>query len=292
MKRQPLIVSAIVLPTIASLRYLNLLPQTLSFINQAGLIGWGIYIFFEFLRGRNSAREEARLYAQEKQKLEEESKKREKREADLVEHRKKLLSTYLDEFRNPARVYFTHESTLEGFRWKKQLLEHLKTGYAEKGLYDVYEKFEVLKQTTMKDDQKLQNELSQTLELIGKMYNVPPLSVQTTGSPIFYEHGKIIDTIMEKAGMAGWNGFVVSKQDDKYLIRGEDVYGILKDENKPEYYVKDLNDLAKKVEPDIIKLRSDNRQMIELDTKFQREFSTILNEAELQYLKGNCDLCP
>ncbi|MCJ7635085.1 hypothetical protein MUP77_22180 [Candidatus Bathyarchaeota archaeon] len=84
--KRPIVASLVALPTIFTVWYYDLLPATWSLVKELGLIGWGIYMVIEWLIGRKEAERQARLYAQAKQKLEDEAKRREEVKGYLKRH--------------------------------------------------------------------------------------------------------------------------------------------------------------------------------------------------------------
>lgn len=219
---------------------------------------------------------------------------RDKHESELLEHRKRLLRFYLVEFRNPARTHFRHVSFLRDFRYKNQILQHLKTGYAETGLYEAYTKWEPLEKKSNEDNDKLLKELRNGLKTIGEEHNVRPHVQGFVGNPVFYYEGEIMTTVLSKVGLPEWHGFRMRKMDgDVYYAESIDGTGaILGSANKPDDFANALNGLATRFQEGVVNLRSEISETAQLDIKFQEGVQSVLDDAELTYLRGTCEKCP
>jgi hypothetical protein len=79
--RRPFVISLVVLPTVSILWYYNLLPETWNIVNQLGLVGWGIYILYEWFANRKKPSDEEKLAKMATIIAEESQKLKEKREA-------------------------------------------------------------------------------------------------------------------------------------------------------------------------------------------------------------------
>jgi hypothetical protein len=77
----------------------------LNFIKEYGLVGWGIYVVIEWLSGRKEAERQARLYAQAKQKLEDDAKQCEELKGYLKRHYENdLLPVMRDWFKPSSKI--------------------------------------------------------------------------------------------------------------------------------------------------------------------------------------------
>ncbi len=117
-RKRPVVISVIVLSVIGvSLRY-NLLPAEYTLANDAGLIGWGIYILFEWIRGRGEGPtptldqlKEAAVYGQRvKHELEEESKKRDRLNEEKRAHHKDVVGSFFNMLLGLGVYYSTREA--------------------------------------------------------------------------------------------------------------------------------------------------------------------------------------
>lgn len=114
--KRPIVTSLVVLPMIFIVWYYNLpsyvstvaggtVSAVLSFIKDYGLLGWGIYMFIEWLSGKKDAERQARLYAQAKQKLEDIAKRREELKGYLKKHYENdLLPVMRDWFKSSPKI--------------------------------------------------------------------------------------------------------------------------------------------------------------------------------------------
>jgi hypothetical protein len=132
--KRPIGTSLVVLPTIFVVWYYNLLPETWSLIKELGLVGWVLYILFEYFVGRKkpSDLEKAAIQAAErKHELEVKQKKIERHRQDVLEVYNKWSSSYWAHFHESliygnvylSKIYLSNSP--EGEKYYKEAREDL-----------------------------------------------------------------------------------------------------------------------------------------------------------------------
>lgn len=213
----------------------------------------------------------------------------------ITGHSNGLIDKY-NEFapNNPKLVDYTWEEYLQGFRYRRELLQHLITGH--KQIYDLYNKTVESEKSHRQAFSSIINKVSERIRKEVKELGIPENPVEGK-DPTFDEEG-IVYYIVEEIQIDSWKGFSAGR--DKYggrtiksnhkLFRTNSF-----DQRLLDSLVLKLNDTTRSpdISDGVSKCRSAQNTRDICRRDFEGKFGTLLRGVELRTksLMGACNQC-